>query len=67
MISICTLHLYTPENNHVASDDCWCEPARSYWITDKDGRQVHVFEHNEPDEGTVPQWVDQRLEGVGKD
>ncbi len=39
------VHLCDFPNGHVLSIDCWCEPTRYYWVTNKHGINVLVVEH----------------------
>lgn len=55
-------HIFTPGMYHIPSEDCWCEPVRSYWVTDKTGKQLHVLEHN--DDHFEDNWVQHVLDDL---
>jgi hypothetical protein len=59
-------HIFTPGTGHASSEDCWCEPIKTYWVPGADGRMLHVLEHNEIDT-CAPEWVNDLLNHVGKD
>lgn len=65
------VHIMDPDNGHIESEDCWCEPSRAYWITGKNGQQLHVLEHNDqplaPTPGVWPRWLGNLLDGLRKE
>ena len=34
-------------NSHEHAFDCWCEPARIYWVTNIHGIHILIVEHND--------------------
>jgi len=38
-------HVMIPDSRHAT--DCWCEPARIYWVQNKWGVRVLIVEHND--------------------
>lgn len=60
------VHVHDVSAPHVHSEDCWCEPSRAYWVEGKDGKPLHVLEHNDHF-APWPQWVTACLDSVGKD
>ena len=59
-------HVFTPGTNHESSEDCWCEPTNSYWVTGANGKLLHVLEHNDALTNETP-WVNRLLDCLGKD
>jgi hypothetical protein len=57
------VHICNPDGGHVQSHDCWCEPARVYWVMKDKNTLIHVTEHNEPITA-LPPWVSQVLGSV---
>lgn len=44
------VHLTQRPNGHESSTDCWCEPTRMYWYTNRHGITMYVVEHNDTEE-----------------
>lgn len=72
-----TVHLVNHLNGHDMSVQCWCEPAKIYWIKTKLGVEVMVVEHEDYNDkhrevqlaerraGLPPEiaWIDRALDG----
>ena len=58
-------HVFTPGVGHIMSEDCWCEPVKTYWVPGANGKMLHVLEHND---GSLvdDEWVNKTLYRVGK-
>ena len=60
-------HVFTPGVPHDLSEDCWCEPSKNYWVPDKDGKLLHVLEHNDTLGAEAHStFVDGVLNGLGR-
>lgn len=40
-------HIVDFPGGHNMSLDCWCEPAKMYWITDDHNQKVFIIEHQD--------------------
>ena len=62
------VHVCDPFAKHIQSEDCWCEPSRAYWMPGKDGKPLHVLEHNDTHSHEAnTNWIVQMLDRIGKD